>query len=279
MILLDYSQVVLASLLSQVNKVKLDEDLLRHQVLNSIRAYNMKFNQDYGRMVIACDNKQYWRKSEFPNYKFKRKRDREESGLDWHMIFDMLHRVKQEIADTFPYKVMDVAFAEADDVIGVLTRQFAGTEPIMIVSGDKDFQQLQRYPGVHQYSPNLKREVDCPDPETFLREHIMRGDSGDSIPNFLSVDDVFVKETKQKPVFAAKIDLWLKQAPEEYCDETMLRHYRRNEKLVDLRCIPDNVQQAILAEFERPIKGDRSRIFNYMIKHRLRNLFEVIHEF
>jgi len=280
MVLIDFSQVCIAQLMMHISKVELSEDLLRHMILNSIRAYNQKFSGEYGKIVIACDNRQYWRKNVYPHYKFKRKRDREESGLDWHLIFDALHKIKQEMDETFPYKVMDVTFAEADDVIGVLAKQFSTQERILIISGDKDFQQLQRYPNVQQFSPNLKRLVQCADPLMFLKEHIIRGDTGDSIPNYLSADDIFTKEgQKQKPIFAAKVQEWLKLPPEEFCSAETLAHYRRNERLVDLNMIPDDVQKAILDEYERPIKGERSKIYAYMIKHRMRNLLEAVQEF
>lgn len=280
MIILDYSQVVLSNLMQQTSHMELNEDLLRHMVLNSIRAYVMKFSQRYGPLVIACDNRQYWRKIEFPNYKCKRRRDREESGLDWHMIFDVLHKIKQEIAETFPYKVMDVPFAEADDVIGVLAKEFCRREPILIVSGDKDFQQLQRYSNIEQFSPNTKKFIVCPDPMAFLKEHIIRGDSGDSIPNYLSPDDMFLQQNgRQKAILSSRLGEWLKLDPEDFCNEQTLRNFNRNRILVDLECIPQDVQKAILEEFQKPIKGERHKIFNYMVQHRMRNLLDVIEEF
>ena len=279
MILIDYSAVAISSALQQITRVELSEDMLRHMVLNSIRAYNQKFSNEFGSVVIACDNKHYWRKSAYPGYKFKRKRDREESGIDWHLIFDALYKIKQEIAETFPYKVMDVPFAEADDVIGVLTKEFSDQERILIISGDKDFQQLQRFHGVQQFSPNLKRFIVCQNPLMFLQEHCIRGDDGDSIPNYLSPDDTFTKSIRQKAIMNVKLNEWLGQPPEQFCTEETLKNYRRNERLIDLDMIPGDICQAILEEYQRPIMGNRSMIYSYMIKHRMRNLLESIQEF
>ncbi len=279
MICIDYSQVSISNLMQQITKVELNEDLLRHMVLNSLRAYNQKFSRQYGQMVLCCDNKHYWRKSYFAGYKFKRKRDRDESGLDWHLIFDVLQKIKNEIAETFPYKVIDVPWAEADDVIAILAKEYHSDERILILSGDKDFQQLQHFPNISQFSPGLKKFIICEEPELFLKEHIIRGDSGDSIPNYLSPDDVFQTGARQKPIMKSKLDEWLKLPPEQFCDEVTIQNFRRNEKLVDLSQIPAELEQAILAEFDKPAKGDKSKILPYFVEHRMKNLLTVVQEF
>ena len=174
---------------------------------------------------------------------------------------------------------MDVKMAEADDIIGVIAKHFHSQEKILIISGDHDFAQLQVYPNVQQYSPIKDQFLTTADPIRSLKEHIMRGDKGDGIPNFLSEDDVFLNGVRQSPVRGAKVDLWLTQSPEDFCDDRMLRNYRRNEKLVDLSQIPSDIENAILEQFQQPIHERKDMIYSYLVKNRLKNLLDSIQEF
>lgn len=295
MILIDYSQVAISNLHQQLKgasaprfnrasgEMEFDEGLqpalLRHMILNSIRRVNREFGTKYGRIVICTDNNQYWRKTAYKHYKANRKKARADSDIDWNLVFQTLNELRDELRDTFPYKVMNISMAEADDVIAVITKHFHTQEKILILSGDKDFQQLQVYPNVEQYSPVQNQFIKPADPVLFLKEHIIRGDVGDGIPNYLSPDDVFVVGGRQKAIMSAKVENWLKQQPEEFCDETTLKNYMRNKMLVDLTQIPMDVEEAILAEFQVPIIGNVSKIYSYLVKHRMKNLLELIREF
>ena len=286
MILLDLNQVMIANLMVQIQggKVDLQEDLVRHMVLNSIRLYRKKF-EEYGELVICADDKNYWRKDVFPYYKAHRKEDREKSDLDWKMIFECLNKVKGEIKDNFPYRVIQVSRAEADDVIGTLTNRFGvylnndTNEKIIILSGDKDFGQLQKYANVDQFSPVTKRWVKVADPRRFLREHIMKGDRGDGIPNFLSNDSCIVAKERQKPLASKKLNAWVDQEPEQFCTEEMLRNYRRNEQLVDLDFVPNEIRNEVNRQYEEYEIPDRKGLLNYFIKNRLKLLTECIGDF
>ena len=161
MILVDLNQVLLSGLMAQIagqKKLKLEEDLIRHMVLNVLRTHIKKFKNEYGQVVLCCDNRKYWRKEIFPHYKAGRKKAREKSDLDWHLIFDMLAKFKQELKENFPYKVIDVEGAEADDIIGTLTPLYASSQNILILSSDGDFHQLQKYSSVKQYNPAQRSE-------------------------------------------------------------------------------------------------------------------------
>lgn len=286
MILLDLNQVMIANLMIQIQggKADLQEDLIRHMVLNSIRLYRQKF-KEYGELVICADDKNYWRKDVFPYYKAHRKEDREKSDLDWKMIFECLNKVKGEIKDNFPYRVIQVSRAEADDVIGTLTNRFGvylnndTNEKIIILSGDKDFGQLQKYANVDQFSPVTKRWVKVPDPRRFLREHIMKGDRGDGIPNFLSHDSCIVAKERQKPLASKKLNIWVDQEPKDFCNEEMLRNYKRNEQLVDLDCVPDNIRAEVNRQYDEYELPDRKGLLTYFIKNRLKLLTECIGDF
>lgn len=282
-VLIDLNQVLIANLMQQIGsnpKIKLDENLIRHMVLNSLRSYIKQFKEKYGEIIIACDSKRSWRKDYFPFYKSNRKKSRDESGFDWNLIFETLGKIRQELKDNLPHKVIEVEGAEADDIIGVLTARKAPHEEILILSSDKDFVQLQKYPNVIQYSPILKRFVKTDNPHKFIKEHIMKGDKGDGIPNFLSSDNVFALGERQKTINSKKLDEWMNKSPEEFCiNEIMLRGYKRNQMLVDLDFIPEIIQKNIVEAYENTPVGSKQKMMNYFMEKRLKNLFEVIQEF
>jgi 5'-3' exonuclease len=288
MILIDLNQVMISNLMMQINSNAanaIDENLIRHMVLNSIRMYNVKFKDEYGDIVICCDDRKYWRREVFPYYKASRKKDRAESPFDWNLIFETLNRVRDELKEFFPYKVLQVDATEADDIIGTITHKFgaflrgSGTEKILILSSDKDFMQLQKFVNVDQYSPMGKKFLRTNDPSGFLKEHILKGDRSDGIPNFLSADDTFVVESRQKPVTEKKLNKWLEEEPESFCDEVMLRNYKRNELLIDLSKIPSGIQDKILDAYESAPKKGREKLLNYFIQHRMKLLMGQIQEF
>jgi len=287
MILLDLNQVMISNLMKQLamNKNEIDEGLVRHMVLNSIRLYNAKFRDEYGEMVICCDDKNYWRKDIFPYYKAHRKDDRDKSAIDWNAVFKHLNSIRDDLKEFFPYKVIQVDRAEADDVIGVLTKlkgvmlNNSDSEKILILSGDKDFAQLQKYVNVEQFSPVLKKWIRQPDPYGYLKEHIMRGDRGDGVPNFLSGDNVIIAKERQKPLSTKKLNDWIDKNPEDFCNEIMLRNYKRNQQLVDLDYVPDYISEAILKKYNECEPAPRKGLMNYFIKNKLKYLIEHIGDF
>jgi 5'-3' exonuclease len=282
MIIFDFNQVAISNLMEQIgsSKTAVEESLVRHMILNSLRTYVKKFRDSHGpEVIIACDNKKYWRRDIFPHYKASRKKIREASGHDWAAIFDCLAKIKQELKDYSPYKVIDVDTAEADDIIAVLAMKYSATQKVMILSSDKDFAQLQKYPNVEQYSPILKKHIKEPLPAAQLKQLIIRGDKGDGIPNILSADDCFVTATRQKPITEVKIIKWMNQQPAEFCNEEMLRNYNRNELLIDLAKIPDGLKQNILDTYGDTKAKTKQQFMNYLMSNRLKNLLEVIDEF
>jgi len=282
MILVDFNQVAISNLMEQIgsSKTPVDESLVRHMILNTIRTYVKKFKAEFGpNIIIACDNKKYWRREIFPYYKANRKKSRESSGHDWNSIFECLNKIRDELREYSPYKVIEVDTAEADDIIAVLAMRNSATEKIMILSSDKDFAQLQKFPNVEQYSPILKKFIKEPLPSAQLKQLVIRGDKSDGIPNILSKDDVFIEGVRQKPITEAKIINWMNQKPEEFCTEEMLRNYNRNEILIDLTRIPENLKQNIIDTYESSKGHTRQEFMNYMVANRLKNLIEVIDEF
>jgi 5'-3' exonuclease len=283
MILLDYSQIALSNII--VQKLN-DEKMIRHMILNSIRMYNKKYRAEYGQMVICADGMNTWRKSFFPEYKAHRKKKRAEtdSTMNWNEVFRILNLVREELKDNFPYKVVHMEGAEADDIIGALvqnTQEFGNHEPVMIISSDKDFIQLHKYSNVKQFSPIQKKAVSDKNPRTYCFEHICRGDKGDGIPNILSPDNSFVDEIRQSPMTQKKIAYWLENSDklQEVMTTEEFRNYQRNKKLIDLEEIPVDLSQTIINNFVEQKPAMRMKVLNYLIKNRLKNLVECAEEF
>ena len=283
MIIMDLSQVMISNLMVQLGNhtnAEIEEDLLRHMILNSIRSYNVKFKNEFGEMIIACDAGNNWRRQVFPYYKANRRKSREKSEINWTAVFETMNKVRDELKEFFPYRVIRVDGAEADDVIGTLAQTYGNTnEKILILSGDKDFVQLQSYMNVQQFDPVQKKWRKTNDVDKFIKEHIIRGDIGDGVPNFLSSDDTFVVGARQKPISQKKLDSWLTMDPKDFCDEKMLRGYLRNQQLVDLNFIPEDIRSEVIVQYERESGKGRDKLFNYFIDRRLKLLLESINEF
>jgi hypothetical protein len=285
MIIIDMNQVMIANLMVQIGRhtnAKLEEKMLRYMVLNSLRSLKRKFYDSYGQIIIACEGPNCWRKQVFPYYKANRKKRNQESELDWKTIYVSMNKIVSEIKEVFPYKVVKVETAEADDIIASLVRkvrvQDKSDEPILILSGDKDFIQLHVYKNVEQYDPVRKKWIKDANPKTFLAEHILRGDFGDGIPNVLSSDNCFVIGEKQASLTRKRIENIMKTNSDDY-DVIMKRNFLRNQQLIDLSQIPESVYEKIVEEFEKNSNHDRSKLLNYFIENKLTNLTEYISEF
>lgn len=286
MIIVDFNGIAISSIVTQ--KLEVSEDLLRHMILNSIRMYNKKYRAEFGQLVVACDSST-WRRDYFPEYKYKRRELRADdqadaNKMDWKEVFRILSVIIDEIRDNLPYKVVRVDKAEADDIIGSLvemTQEFGKHEPVMIVSADKDFVQLQKYSNVQQFSPLLKKEMKEKNPRNFLYEHIFKGDSGDGVPNILSPNDTFVTGTRQKPVTAKKMEEWLSKIDklESVMDKETYHNFIRNKKLIDLSETPSELISEIINTYELQNVAHKSRVLNYLIEKRCRMLIESVGDF
>lgn len=295
MIIVDYSQTAISTLMAELRgrtDAEISTPLIRHMIINALRSYKAKFGKEFGQLVIACDNKKYWRKQLFPYYKANRKKARDDSGFDWHAIFEALNQIKQELAEHFPYPVIEADTAEADDIIAslVLWSQEndlvqegldAVPQPVLILSGDHDFTQLQRYKNVKQYSPIHKKWVKATESiDEIVMEHILMGDKGDGVPNFMSPDDVFVSGGRQKPIRKKDLEQW-KKLDASYWDGTPHEAgIKRNIQMVDLRMIPQYIVENIINNYtQQKNVRDKSQLLNYFITHKMKNLMEHITEF
>jgi len=280
MILVDLNQVIISNLMVGIKRSDINEDLIRHMVLNSLRGYKKKFGMKYGQIVVACDSKNYWRKDLFPFYKQSRKKNREASAYDWNLIFNSINKIRNEITENLPYKVVHVEKCEADDIIAVLAKRHAPNEKILILSSDKDFVQLQRYPNVEQYSPRSKQFLKIDDPIAYIKEHIILGDSGDGIPNIKSPDNVFVDPNKrQSNIQRSKLPNWISQDVNLWATNDMIRNYDRNKQLIDFEYIPDEYITQIVQSYEEAKTGTKGDLMNYFIKFKLKNLMTDLGDF
>jgi hypothetical protein len=284
-ILIDFNQVILASLFVGIgnhHNIDLDENLLRHMFLNSIRSNRKKFHKEFGEIVICADGKNSWRRETFPYYKANRRKSREESELDWNELFRMINTIRSELKDHFPYKVIHIDHCEADDIIGAVVHEHGtelniGAEQFLILSGDKDYIQLHKYANVKQYDPVRKKWVQNSDPDKYLMEHIIKGDSGDGVPNILSPDNCLAIGERQKMMTANRLANFLKGP--NHMDENTVRNYHRNKMMIDLSEIPDAYKKKILEEYNVDKEVGRSQLFDYFMKNKLKNLITDIQDF
>ena len=280
MILLDFSNIIIGSIMIAHKTSESDvtsEEFIRHLVLNSIRNYRVKYRQKYGEIVICTDFLSSWRKEEFKYYKANRKivRDKQErkDGMDWKSLFKTINEIINEIDTYFPYKVIVVPHAEGDDVIAVLAKNIH--EKSIIISSDKDFSQLHKFKHIKQYSPIQKKMLNTADPYKYLKEHIIRGDKGDGIPNVLSSDSCIVDGTRQKPISKKKLDVWMEEP-----DMTMANgfgdNWKRNQRLIDFDYIPEELSKTIMSDYNKDKKFNEmpGRFTSYFVKNKLNYLME-----
>ena len=280
MILVDMNQISVASVMMHLHMTKQtapDEDMVRHMILNSLRMYRMKFCDEYGELILCYDSKHYWRRDYYPEYKHSRKKGREKSTNDWDAIFEVLNAIKAELKEFFPYKFLEVYGAEADDIIAALAGELEfDNGKTLILSGDKDFIQLQKFRNVTQYSPITKKFINGIDPDIYLSEHVLRGDSSDGVPNVLSPDNTFVDGLRQNPLSKKKIATMVEGV---FPNDEVKRNFQRNKKLIDLNESPPELFLECIKEYQEAPDGDRSKLLNYFTQKRLRNLVESINEF
>jgi len=281
MILVDLNQVLISNLMAQTrgkSDIKPNKEMIRHMVINSLRGFNLKFKEQYGTMVLCADAGDPWRRDIYPNYKHARRKGRVDSATDWDNIFSCITEIKNEISENFPYVMMYIEKAEADDIIGALVFNHTNT-PIMIISGDKDFIQLQSNTNVKQYSPIQKVFVgEGLDPKKFLHEQIIKGDRSDGIPNILSPDDIFLTGEKQRPINKKRLEEWSNVENISLGSETS-KYYERNKRLIDLSCMPKELERTIINTYNEYKIPSRSKLLPYFMQHKLKALMTNIGDF
>jgi 5'-3' exonuclease len=281
MVIVDFHSVMIANIMMQYylnNYIELNEDLLRHHIINSLRILKLKFCSEDKNLVISCDSKNYWRKKAFLYYKIKRKKDKEDSSIDWDAVHEYMDKIKKEIKEGFNWKVLEVDGAESDDIIGTLVKVASSQNPpapVLIISRDKDFFQLHKYSNVRQYDSIGGKFITVDDPKKTLFEHICRGDSGDNIPNVVSEANSIAIGTRQKPIFQKKLDLWFEsELPEE-----LKTNFERNKQLIDFDEIPKEISINIIEAYKKELMKPKKNLMEYFQRHNLRQFLTDYQDF
>ena len=277
MILVDANQIAISHLMVR-HKIEdeINIETVRRSIIRVIGRIHRKFKGEYGKLVLCYDDKNYWRRQVFPYYKMNRKQERESSKYDWDQVFSVLNKIRDELRNNFPYHVLQVEGAEADDIIATLVRQNGVKsipEPILILSADKDFIQLHRHPFVKQYDPIRNRWIEDLDPIMYLQEHIIRGDRSDGIPNILTCDDAIVAGKPQKKMSKEKIASLASMEPHQFTNFIRLRNWKRNSELIDFAKIPQPVTERILSYY-RGYKVRENVQLEYFISNNITDLIE-----
>lgn len=280
MILIDSNQIFIAcAMMYQKNNGNLDEHNVKSMIFSSICNYTRGYKKEYGDVVVCIDSIHSWRRTKFEHYKSARRKSKKVDSTDWFSIYNIIDSTKRDLVNSFPFVVVEVDGAEADDVIAVLVKNKPKNKHL-IISSDKDYFQLHKYPNVRQFSPMAKRLVKPEkSPSNYLREHIIRGDKGDGVPNILSNDASFVDGIRQKPITKKKLSEWFGKSPSEFCSELMLRNYHRNELLIDFDSIPKNIEESIIKAWETNPKNSKSVLLNFFIKNKYKDLISEIDNF
>lgn len=280
MILIDFNGVLISGILGILGsdtKLKMNEATVRGLAWNILRHNHRTFAGEYGEMVICCDARKYWRKEVFPYYKANRKKMRESSTQDLMLLFELLGPIREEMKQYAPYKMIEVDGAEADDIVGVLGPRHA-SEGVLIVATDGDFLQLQKYPGIKQYSPTKKKFIKSATAAHDLKEKIIRGDKGDGIPNILSPGDSFVNGIRQKVLTESRFTTLLNTHPDEY-DDVSKYGFTRNQMLIDLSYIPKELAGKIITAYDETHPAPKNKLLSYFIEKRLTTMIDVIGDF
>ena len=284
MVIVDFNGLAIGSIMGQLQRgEELSENLVKHIILNNLRVYRNKYKEaDHGKMVIACDSYS-WRKDVFPEYKAQRKANRSKDKHDWQQIFDLIESTLQDLRENFPYAVIKIDSAEADDIIGALTVEMSdfGGEDVVIISADKDFIQLQQYGHVIQWSPMFNKMIKEDNPRRYLFEHLLKGDAGDGVPNANSHDNVFTTGSRQTPMTQKAIEKYWDNRDdlEMIMKPNVFRNFMRNVQMIDLTNTPDGIREAAINTYENYKYPPRSNILTYLIEHRMKMLIDNAAEF
>jgi len=162
-----------------------------HLVLHEILEMKAKYGRTYGKVLIAFDSRNPWRKRVYSGYKAKRhdqsKRTPSEKMQD--NIFYWVMPSLIEILKATDFKVLenlqtpDEYGIEADDIIGIL----AGISKSVIGSNDEDYTQLLSE-NVRQYHSTRRTLLETPpkkDIEMWKQYNLISGQSKDGIPGIM----------------------------------------------------------------------------------------------
>jgi 5'-3' exonuclease len=263
MLLIDFSHLASRNLFTSVFNARpkkkdgkyITEDFIRmylHQMFVSLNFLKKQFKRN--EIVLAIDSRMNWRKDFYPDYKGHRKKNRDESEINFEEFFKYNKELIQELKDSFSFKVVEVDRAEADDVIFTLAEKFSKYSDLVVVTEDKDMKIVLKY-GAKMYMPIKKKFVDMTSDELSLwvKIHICLGDSSDNVPNILyntQFSPEYKKYLKEKGLEISeyqydclsfddvidledKFDIWYKNKKGENVEKMIFKKVRFGEKTAE----------------------------------------------
>jgi len=253
-----------------------DFQLWKYMMINSI--YGALYKIDNVREVIlAIDDSQPWRKVYFPRYKESRKKRREDTDIDWQILYNILEKYALEMKEKLPFKVLKVSRAEADDVIAILSMEVIDRDKV-IISNDEDFQQLCSGK-TKLYNPSKKEYIECEDTEGFIVKKSLLGQPKDDIFNIKTPSDWGLTpdtEGKRKPGYGvAALEKTMKFGWQEWLKENKLEeNFKRNRILIDFRMIPKPIRGNIAKAYKDYNLASPENIYKFFKENGFRSFLE-----
>lgn len=258
--------------------------LWRFMVLDAI--YQLMLRFEPSEVVLAVDNKNTWRKSYFPRYKESRKKKRDkDDGINWELIFGIMEKYQKELRHHFPFKVLKIRSAEADDIIAVIAMD--GERDSIVSSNDEDFLQLCSA-RTQIWNPSKQKIMEVDDPKKFLTMKCLTGQPKDDIFNVLTPDDWGITpqtEGKRKPglgaVGAEKIlneglENWLSKNKKEKFDVVVdaEKNFKRNQILIDFAKIPNTIRDRVLKAYYEYNFPPPQNMYPFLKKYKMRGFVQ-----
>ena len=178
---------------------------------------------------------------------------------------------------------------EADDVIALLAKnapEIAEKDvfgdmlhPVLIVSNDKDYKQLHKYPYVKQYFPKKQTIGREENPEFALQELIIHGDKSDGIPNIRSDKNIFMEEGRRQTSISTEFMRRFLKEGTDYLSTFEKERYEFNKMLISFDEIPSKYEQEVISEYQKEKKFSRFNLMQYFARHKLKEMIDRIGEF
>jgi 5''-3'' exonuclease (including N-terminal domain of PolI) len=223
-------------------------------------------NNPCDEVVLAFDGKKNWRKSytnsplslTYKKYKGNRRQNLTDSQLEKLKRFDeFVLEFKGFLKDNTGLLVLFNDRLEADDLIAGYVMNHAG-EKHVIISQDRDYLQLLRFPDTTIIDPKTGKQLTLADydhdPDYFMFQKCIRGDASDNVMSALPR----VRETKIKAAYASEFDrvnLMKTDFEVDYIDSVsgIPKQYKyntqevflENERLMDLTKQPEFIKELI----------------------------------
>lgn len=270
------------------------ENILRHAIINSFTTLKKRFGAEYGELIIAVDGKKNFRKDIYEHYKAGRAEARKKSDIPWNIVFDIVHRLVDEAKENWPWAVIEVDRAEADDVMFVLVEDIANhntqsvgvmdddePEKVLLDTRDQDMFQIHR-PGLRQWDSRDRKFITLPSgmtAEAFRKDLIIRGDTTDGVENvFTPLGTLITPGVRQTACIAKRMNsvLQFENIFDYDLDPVIKERIKMNHQLVSSQGIPLDVRDEIVSKYKNRTINKKMKMLQYLQKHRCIRLIDEI---